>query len=87
MSPVLSPLPDAKAMINWAQPPLNNDDYLQRIEVLQERICEHVRFICDSDSLGGVSTEAKHFTVTAFYERLLQLDHSLRRLGDNLRLA
>jgi hypothetical protein len=79
--------PDPKSLIDWHRPPTNTDECLMRIEVLTERLQNHLRFIQEIQSLHGVSTEMKCKAATSFYERLLQLDRALGKLGDELRLS
>lgn len=79
--------PDPKALIDWHRPPANTDECLLRIEVLTERLQNHLRFIQDIGSLHGVSAEMRQRAATSFYERLMQLDRALGRLSDELRLS
>ena len=43
----------------WRTPAGTMEEHLQRIEALGQRINAYVRFMCQIDSLGGTSAEAK----------------------------
>jgi len=62
-------------------------DRLQRIQALGEQISKYIKFMCEIETLGGTSTEAKERSVAAFYERIVSLEQQLGRIQDELRLG
>jgi len=72
---------------SWLTPPSTHEERLQRIEAMRQCINGHIQFICQVASLNGSSAEAKGRAVTAFYERMVQIERQLSRIRDELQLS
>jgi hypothetical protein len=86
-SPDEAAICDLKSAIDWYKHPLTTEECLLRIQALEVRVSHHVRFMCGVESLPGVSREVKEKAVAGFYERLVELERALSRIGDHVRLA
>jgi hypothetical protein len=71
----------------WLTPPWTNEERLQRIEALRQRINGYVEYISRVANLSGTSAEAKDKAVAAFYERMLILERLLGRIQEELHLG
>jgi hypothetical protein len=71
----------------WTEPPWTQEERLERIQALGQRINAHVRFMCQVSGLSGTSAEAKERAVTAFYERLVIAEGQLGQVQEDLRLG
>jgi hypothetical protein len=76
------PLPEA-----WAIPPATQEECLERIHALGQRVVGYMKYIAKIDEVRGTSSEAKQKAVTAFYDRLLFLEKELGRIQEELQLG
>jgi hypothetical protein len=78
----MAPSRDARDV--WPTPPRTLDERIQRIEAMGQRITTYIQFMSRVASLDGYSSEAKERGVTAFYDRMVVVEHQLRKLQESL---
>ena len=78
---------DEMPAASWLTPPWTQEERLQRIEAMGQRISGYIRFIRQVDSLSGTSAEAKERAVIAFYDRMMAVDSQLSRIREDLQLG
>jgi hypothetical protein len=84
---VSTPFGGGTSAASWAAPPGNQEERLQCIKAMLQRINGYVEFMCEVSSLNGTSSEAKERAVTVFYEQMVVLERRLGRIQEDLRLG
>jgi hypothetical protein len=68
-------------------PGMTTEEHLAQIQLLGQRIQEHLRFVVAAANLPGTSAEARARAVVAFHERLALMERGLAKTLEDLRLA
>jgi hypothetical protein len=66
---------------------MTNDELMQGIAAMGQRINGYVQFMTQVENLNGTSAEAKDKALLAFHERLIVLERQLARIQESLRLG
>jgi hypothetical protein len=68
-------------------PPATLEEFAQHIQLLGDRVKEHVEFMCAAGTMPGTSAEARRKAIAQFHARLLSMEHELNRIKEELQLG
>lgn len=71
----------------WEAPPLTQDERLDRIEAMGQRINGYIRFMRETSGPNGASAESKEKALIAFYDRMLVVESQLGRIQEEFKLV
>jgi hypothetical protein len=82
-----STFPDLEPLTELLRtPPATLEERLIHIRALGQRVAGYVSFMLAVDRLTSSSMEVKEKAITAFYERLAEMEQELARIQEKLQL-